>query len=146
MGGHPKTTTQTQANTYSQVVPQNTPDIDAFRKWEPQVDPGIGYQYARARDDLKDTYDNPLGAYTTPAVKEAALRSGLKDLNQQEGQAFRAGEYDVNAQKLGQLGGVAELTAPRIVQSGSTGSQTTPGQSIWPTIISSAAGVGASAL
>ncbi len=97
------------ATSGSTSVP-DTPDIQAFRGWQPQTDPGLSYQYANARNRLNQSFDNPLGGYATPAMRDAMQRTGNRQLNQDESQAFRAGAYDVNQQKAGQLGALAGLT------------------------------------
>ncbi len=116
MGKKQKQTTQQNqqqsynANTASSTSVPDTPDIQAYRAWQPQTDPGLSYQYANARNRLNQSFDNPLGGYATPAMRDAIQRSGNRQLNQDESQAFRAGAYDVNQQKAGQLGTLAGLT------------------------------------
>ncbi len=97
------------ATSGSTSVP-DTPDIQNFRGWQPQTDPGLSYQYANARNRLNQSFDNPLGGYATPAMRDAMQRTGNRQLNQDESQAFRSGAYDVNQQKAGQLGALAGLT------------------------------------
>jgi hypothetical protein len=120
-------------NTFGQIHPEDTQDTINFRNWQPQMDPGIGYQAASAKRDLDRQRINPYGAYTTPAIREAQKRNDYMKINEQEGQQFRAGQYDVNQQKVGQLGSLAALTKPEIVQTGgsftSDNSGTTSGTS-----------------
>ncbi len=97
------------ATSGSTSVP-DTPDIQAYRDWQPQGDPGLGYQYANARNRLNQSFDNPLGGYATPAMRDAMLRTGNRQLNQDESQAFRQQAYDINNQRSGQLGSLAALT------------------------------------
>lgn len=130
-----KKTTQTQsgsqnfntANTYGWQETPDTKDIEAFRNWKPQVDPGLSYQYGNARNKLRSSFINPLGGYATPQMQDALQRSGERALNQDEAQAYRGGQYDVNNQRSGQLGMLAGLTAPRLTQTGSSGSGTSSG-------------------
>lgn len=70
---------------------------------------------------MLNLYNNPLGAYTTPELREQMTRSALGELGQQEGQAAREEQYDFNNQKLGQLGTVASLTRPELQQTKSYG-------------------------
>lgn len=121
-------TTQQQSQNYANTASygwQQTPDsedIKAFRAYEPQKDPGIGYQYANQRNKLNSSFIDPMGGYGTAQTRDAQLRTGLRSLGQDEAQAHRLGQYDVNQQKMGQLGSLAALTAPRLTQTGSTGS------------------------
>jgi hypothetical protein len=111
-------------NSYSQITPNDTADISKFRDWNPQIDPGLGAQYGAAHERLHSSFINPLGGYSTPQMRDAQQRTGDRQLNQDEASAFRSGQYDVNNQKAGQLGTLATLTAPRLVQTGSTASGT----------------------
>jgi hypothetical protein len=134
MGGK-KTVSDTKQNTnynnsnsFGYMKPEDTEDIKAFREWRPQVDPGLGYQYADARNELKSSFDDPLGGFSTPQMRDAQMRTGLRNLNQDEAQAFRQGNYDVNNQRSTQLGALSALTRPELVQTGSSGSGSMTGQ------------------
>ena len=118
------TTQQTQANTFGQIAPQDTPDIQALRGFQFQADPSQPYIYARAHESLHNTANNPYGAYTTPAVRDAALRTGDMNLTQQQGQASAQENASLNNLRFGQQTALAELTAPHIVQTGGTSSGT----------------------
>jgi hypothetical protein len=113
--------TTTNTNTFGQIHPEDTPDVERFRSWQPEADPSIPYRFARARQDISSTRSNPYGSYTTPAVREAAQRTAYGNLQQQEGQAMQEGQADVNQQRGTQLGALASLTSPHIVQTGSSG-------------------------
>ncbi len=138
----------------SSSVP-DTPDIQAYRDFKPQSDPGLPFQYANARNRLNDSFDNPLGGYATPAMRDAILRSGNRQLNQDESQAFRQGQYDVNQQRGGQLGTLAALTrgtnttgtssGTGTMSGTGSGTQTQSGLS-WGEILGAAAQVGGAAL
>lgn len=133
MGKKKISTTQTgtqnysNQNQYAQIAPQETQDTQAFRGWNPQTDPGLGAQYANARNNLRGSFINPLGGYATAGMRDAQQRTGERNLNQDEAQVFRQGSYDVNQQRSGQLGSLAALTQPRVVQSGSSGTGTGSG-------------------
>jgi hypothetical protein len=116
-------------NTYSQIAPEDTADIKAFRDFRPQTDPGLAAQYGNAKNQLTSSFNNPLGGYATAGMRDAQQRTGLRNLNQDESQAFRSGAYDQNQQRLGQVSSLAALTAPRLVQSGSSGSGNMTGSS-----------------
>lgn len=155
MGKKKSNTTQQQsfnnANTYSQIAPQDTADVQAFRSWNPQTDPGLAAQYGNAKNQLTSSFNNPLGGYATAGMQDAQKRTGLRQLNQDEAQAFRGGAYDQNQQKAGQLGSLAALTSPRIVQSGSSGtgsgtSSTVQSGDLLGQILGGASQVGSAAL
>lgn len=122
------TTTQNQqqsynsAQTYGQIAPQDTADIQSFRGWKPQIDPGLGAQYGAAKNRLRSSFINPLGGASTPQMQDAQQRTGERNLNMDEAQAFRGAYGDANSQRGGQLGSLAALTSPHILQTGSSGS------------------------
>jgi len=129
-----KTTQQQAFNTQqsgSTSIP-DTPDIGAYRDWRPQTDPGLAAQYGNARNQLTSSFNNPLGGYGTAQTREAQQRTALRNLNQDEAQAFRSGTYDVNAQRGGQLGMLASLT--RGTQSSGTSSGTGTGSGTQTTV------------
>lgn len=99
----------------------DSPDIEAYRSYRPQVDPTIAHGAAAARNRFNASFINPLGGFSTPQRDEAIRRAGNRQIDQDASQAFRAGAYDVNQQRGGQLAGLAALTAPRLVQTGSSG-------------------------
>lgn len=146
-GGPKQQTTQTQANTYAWQSPPESADVNSIREWKPQIDPSLSYSFGRARRALSDSFDNPQGAYTTPAVRDAQQRAGNERLAESEAQAMRGGYADVNNQEMVKRMGLAELTNPRLVQTGgsSTGTSQQSG-GLWPSIIGGAAGVGAAGL
>lgn len=103
-------------------MPEDTADTKAFREWRPQIDPGIGAQYGAAKNNLRSSFINPLGGYATAGMQDAMQRTGERNLNQDEAQAFRSAYSDANQQRAGQLGSLSALTSPRILQTGSSGS------------------------
>ena len=90
-----QTSTQTQSGTSSQTVPE-TQDIIRARQDTAQVDPTIGYRLGEKERQLQSTFDNPLGGYTTPQIRDAVLRSNQRELMQQAGEQARESQYDVN--------------------------------------------------
>ncbi len=140
------------ATSGSTSVP-DTPDIQSFRGWQPQTDPGIPYAAASAHNRLNQSFDNPLGGYATPAMRDAILRSGNRQIDQDASQAFRNSAYDVNQQKAGQLGSLAALTRGTNTTGTSsgtgnmsgTGTSTQSGIS-WGEILGAGAQVGSSLL
>ena len=86
-------------------TPPDTGDIKAFRGWEPERDPSRPFQFARQRRDILNLYNNPLGARTTPELREQMTRSALEESSQMEGQSALEENAALNAQK-------ADLTKP----------------------------------
>lgn len=138
MGG-PKTKQQTSqsynnTNTYGYVPGASSTDIDAVRAHEFSHDPRIGYAYSRARQQAHDSYNQPLAGYSTPQLRDASLRASDADSAQAEGQALAEENFNLENMKYGQKMDVAQLTAPRLVnqsssgtQAGTSTSQTNPG-------------------
>lgn len=119
----------TNTANYGQIAPNDTPDIQAYRNYRPEVDPSIAFGASSARNRLNSSFINPLGGNYSATMQDAIKRSGNREIDQDASQAFRAGQYDVNQQRGGQLGALAGLTAPRIVQTGSSGTGTSSGTS-----------------
>jgi hypothetical protein len=98
----------------------SSPDIDTLRNTQFRVDPTIAFRQAAGQRQLQRTLDNPAGGYRTPAMRDALLLQGQRELGEQAGMESRAGQYDVNNQTYGKNLAVAGLTAPPLVQSGSS--------------------------
>jgi hypothetical protein len=140
-------------------------DITALRGYKEQIDPAIGAQHSRRQTNLRASYSNPLGQYTTPAMRDAALRSQEGELEQDYGQAQRNAYSDQQGRTGQRMAGLAALTAPQLQQTGSTGAttessttsgdysgsgtntgSTTQSQPLLPSILGAGASVGAAAL
>lgn len=125
MGSSKQTQTQQQSfNNQASYGWQQTPDtkdIEALRGFQFQADPRIPYTFARQRQQLHESYHNPMGGYSTPQIRDAALRAGDEDSSQNEAQAYREENFGRQALEYGKLGQVASLTAPRLTQTGSSG-------------------------
>jgi hypothetical protein len=139
-----KTTTSNTAS-YGQIHPESNPYIDRFANFEPQLDPTIGYRAGAAKRQLNNSFINPLGGYSTPQRDEAIRRSAERGIDESAAMQMRAGAYDVNQQKMGQLGSLASLMSPRIVQTGSSGTQNTEaGKNLFGNLLD--AGMGAASM
>lgn len=127
-------TAQKQDTSYNNTSTSSvgtSPDLQAYRDWQPQADPSIPYRFARERTHLEDGFNNPLAQYTTPAVREATQRAAEGDLMQREGQAMREGQYDVNNQTGAKQGYLANMTTPRTTTSSGTGASSGTGSSTY---------------
>lgn len=126
----------TNTATYGWQAPPDTADTEAYRNYRPEVDPTISFAAGNARNRLNSSFVNPLGGQMTAQMQDRLRASGNRQIDQDASQAFRAGQYDVNEQRGGQLAGLAALTAPRMVQTGSSGnssgtSNTTQGNNLF---------------
>ena len=86
---------------------------------------------------MNRSFASPTGAYLSPQVRDAQMRSGTERLGQEQAQAEREGQFDVNKLNYGKNLAVAQMSQPNLVQTG--GSQqgtTTQSQSPWASIIS----------
>ena len=131
----PKNTSETRTNqtgntsfnntaSYGQVHPESNQYIDAFANFKPSVDPTIGMRAGEAKRRLGNTFINPLGGFSTPQRDEAIRRAAERGIDERTGMETRAGQFDVNQSRMGQLGSLASLMSPRIVQTGSSGTGT----------------------
>jgi hypothetical protein len=141
-----KTTSSTQAS-YGQIQPQSNQYIDNFANFQPTVDPTIGYRAASSRNRLNASMLNPAGGYTTPQIADARRNAANRDIDEQAAMAGRAGQFDVNQSRMGQLGSLAALMAPKLVQTGSSGtSQAATGQNLFGDILDLSMGAASAAL
>lgn len=140
-------------------------DITALRGYKEQIDPAISAQHSRRQTNLRSSYQNPLGQYTTPAMRDAALRSQEGELEQDYGQAQRNAYSDQQGRTGQRMAGLAALTAPVQQQTSSAGTtsensttsgdysgsgtnsgSTTQSTPMLPGILGAAAGIGGAAL
>lgn len=119
-------TTQTQQsqarNEYGWQAPPDSPDLNKLRDAKFEIDPGIPAQFGRERQQLEHGFNQPAGAYYPTQVKDAILRSGNERIGQQEAQAMREGQFDVNKLNFARDSAVAGMTRPVLTQTGSTSS------------------------
>lgn len=126
MGGGPKTTQQstgTTTNTYGWTPPPDWADLEGLRGFKFQSDPRIGHAFARGRGQAHESFNSPTGGYTTPQLRDATLRASDEDSTQQEAQAYREEDYGRQALEYGKLADIAQMTAPRLTQTGGSSTQ-----------------------
>ena len=133
-GKKTQTSNQTESGQSSTRV-QDTPDIIAARQNKAQLDPSIGYRLGEAQRNLKETYQNPMGGYATPQIRDAVLRSGSRELAQQAGQQTREGQYDVNRLNQNRDLALAGLTRGTDTTSSGTSSGKVTEKDPWGTAI-----------
>lgn len=149
MGGTKTVSSQTYqgSNSYGYQPGAESADIDAVRNFKISADPRIPYAFANAKRNIAGTYRNPLGANQTSATRDASQRATYQDLAQQESEASNESYQGTQGARLGQALAVAGMTAPRLVQTGQSGSQSgTQNVTTSPidSIIQGAAGIGSS--
>lgn len=93
------------------------------------ADPSIQGRFATAEEDIRRSKMDPLGAYTTPFVRERATLSNLLTLGSQKDKAIREDRFRAENDRFGRQVTAASLTAPRFVQQGSTTSGSSSGTS-----------------
>lgn len=130
---HNQATTSNQSfnntNVYDWLNPPDNDDVRAVRGFQFQVDPSIGYAFGSARNQIANSFSSPIGGYYSPQIKDRVLRSSLSDLAQREGQIRSEANNNLQGQRFNQAVTVAGMTAPRLVQTGSSGSSTGTGTS-----------------
>ena len=147
MGSKQKQTT-TQANNYQYYTPPVTPQITAAeataKSLKDKINPMIRSQFAGQRDQLNSQFQNPLGAHTTQAMRDATLNAGNENLNQNEALALTNAEYMANQSDFERQMAIAGMTAPQLVNTGGTSTQvSSPGVMGLLTAFSGGAGQGA---
>lgn len=146
----PKNTQKTNTSstsTFGQIHPQSNQYIDAFANYRPQLDPTIGYRAGASKRRLDQSFINPLGGYSTPQRDEAIRRSAERGIDEQVAMQMRGGQFDVNQQRMGQLGSLASLMSPRIVEQSRTGqSNTEAGKNMFGNILDVGMGAASMAL
>jgi hypothetical protein len=132
-----KTKTETKQNqsynntsSYGYVGGPSSADIDAVRNFQFKADPSIGFVYGGAKNQIANSFNNPTGGVYPPQMRDAILRSSLSDLAQKESQAKSEANHALQGQQFGQRSLVASLTAPRFVQTGSSGTSTGQGNTV----------------
>ena len=133
---------QETQNTYGSPTPFHSPATDALQGMVHQgSDPSIPYSYAQRRQDQQNTYRNPLGAYTSSAVRDAENRVANEQGSMDEQQAVQRSRFQQQQAEFNRQLAVAGATMPF-----QTGGTTTQSQSLLPGLISAGAGIGQAAL
>jgi len=132
--------TGTSTVNYDYKLPPSTPALDKLRSRTFEIDPGIGAQYGAQRQNFLRSFKSPTGAFLSPQVRDMQQTSGLERLGQEQAQAEREGQYDVNKQNYARDVAVAGFEQPQLVntggsQSGTVNQSTSP----WGSILSAGA-------
>lgn len=128
-----QTQTQNSTMTYGTGPAPDSADIRNLRGMVAnpnEIDPRIAFNSAATRRDFNNSFMNPLGAYTTPAVRDAANRNFGRMLNMQEGVAAQGSVRDAQERAFQQQSYLAGLTAPPVVQTSGSSTGTVQGTSV----------------
>lgn len=124
--GKKKTEVKTE-NTYDYKAPPITPEVQALKEFKATTDPTIPFHYAARRQELENSYQQPIGSYTTPAVREAANRSAGQALDMEQAAATQASQFNADNTNYGRNVTVAQMTSPQLIQTGGTQTQSQSG-------------------
>lgn len=83
------------------------------------------------REQEQNSWQNPFGAANSPAAMDAGRRVMNNSLNQDEAQANREAQYNADNQTYSRKSAVAQMTAPNLVQSGSSGTNAQWGSGLY---------------
>lgn len=126
-------TTQNQSqnfnntSTYGFQAAPDTEDVQALRNFQFVADPSLGFAFGSAKNQIGNSFNNPIGGFYSPQQRDSILRSTYADLGMKEAQAKTEANQALQGLRFGQKSTVAALTAPRLVQTGSSGSGTSQG-------------------
>ena len=131
-----------QTMTYGSVAPVDTQDTIALRnqinKAYDTPDASIPYSSARQREAVGNRFGGMYGANYSPEVQDAIRYSATNDIDQEQGAAVRLDSFNRRQAKTAALGGLAQQTGSRVVQTGGSGTGTQTQGIPWGRIISAA--------
>jgi len=140
---------QETKNTYEYMAPPVTQELTTAKNVSAdlrgQINPRIRAQFAGARQEVDDQFVNPMGQFTTQAVRDATKRAGKQSLSQQENQALNEADYMTNATDFERQMALAGITTPSLVQTGGT-TTTTESGGVLKSILGGAMSIGGAAL
>lgn len=129
---HTGTSTQSGSNTndygyLDRPIDAQTQGVIDMANEAPGSDPGLHARYARMKDDVQRSTMDPLGAYTTPFVRQRAQLGQMLKISSMEDQAKREDAYNQKQNQFGRKLAAAQLTRADLVNKGgsytSTGTQ-----------------------
>lgn len=115
--------TTRQTNTYQYLPPPETADTAALRNMKATTDPTIPFRAAKQRQAVSQSYQNPFGSATSPATMEAMGRATNQAMDQQEAAETAASQFQADQTNFQRQAMLAQMTAPRLVQTGGTQTQ-----------------------
>lgn len=115
--------TQSQTNTYDWVsapITAETQNVINKANAPAQIDPSINGQFANLGNQIRNSYNDPYGAYTGGGVKEKSLRNNLMRIGSEKAKVRNQAYFDADNQKFSQSVTAATLTQPQREQTGGT--------------------------
>lgn len=108
--------TQTTTNTPAWSAPPDTADMSSLRGLRDQggdFATPIRNSYARAEQKRSNSYNNPLGAFTTADVRDKTLQEQNSAASQDMGMALGEAAQQNAQNKFGRYSQIAGMTAPQ---------------------------------
>lgn len=115
--------TEKTTNTLGWSAPPDTADMSALRGLRDQggdFGSPIRNQFARAETRRANSYNNPLGAYTTADVRDKSLREQNSAADQEMGMALGDAAQQNAQNKFSRYSQIASMTAPTSYNASST--------------------------
>lgn len=112
------------------MTPSDTPDIQTLRNQISQlgnIDPNIQYEATQARENVQNRFNNPFGANYSPEVRDAITYNQTNQIDQRAGVQIRDSRRRGLLAQVGAQGGLAQMTGPKLVQTGGSGTTTVQG-------------------
>lgn len=125
LSDHKQTSSGTTAVTYGYQTPPETADLIKLRGAKFEVDPGLHAEYGNLRNRVDKAAHDPMGAAYNPQVAGQQRSSAMERLGQEEAQAYREGQFDVNKLNFARDSAVANMTHPVLTQTGGSSTGTT---------------------
>lgn len=140
---------QETKNTYEYMAPPVTQELTTAKNVSQdlrgQINPRIRSNFAGMRQDVEEQFVNPMGQYTTQAVRDATVKAGKQSLAQQENQALNEADFMSNATDFERQMAMAAITTPNLVQTGGTTTSTESG-GVLKGVLGGVMGLGGAAL
>jgi len=93
------------------------------------ADPAIAQRFAGMEEDVRRSKMDPLGAFTTPFVRERSQLSDILKLGATRDKAMREDAFNQQQGAFSKKLAAAQMTGPRLIQTGSTSSGNSSGTS-----------------
>ena len=107
---------QTTTNTPGWSMVPDTADMSALRGLRDQggdFATPLRNQYARAEQKMSNSYNNPLGAYTTADVRDKSMREQSEAMSQNMGIDLANAEQQNAQNKFGRYAQIAGMSSPQ---------------------------------
>lgn len=126
------TTAGTTTQTYDWKAPPinaQTQDVIDMANEPVGSDPSIAHRFAGMEEEVRRRYQDPMGAYTTPFVRQAAQLGSILKIQTERDKAMREDYHGQQGTKFNQKLAAAGLTMPSLVGTGGSTSGSYSGSS-----------------